>query len=355
GGFVDVTDSRPNPGLEWRLQVDRSEAARYGVNVALIGQAIKLVTTGIKVGEYQADNAPDELDIRVRYPASARDLAALDSLRLATTEGAMVPLSNFVKRRAAQKIDAIHLVDGLRTITIQADVAAGTLVATRIAKLRAWAQEHASQAVLDPRIQFDFAGENQDLQKAQAFLSKAFAAALAIIALIMLTQFNSFYQAFLVLSAVLFSIIGVLLGLIVTQRPFGVVMSGVGVIALAGVVVNTNIVLIDTYNLNRADGRSVRDAILMTGAERLRPVVLTSITNVVGLLPMVFMLNINLFQREVTHGGPSTQWWTQLATAVTGGLLFATILTLIVTPCLLMLGAGIKKRREARRVRQHAT
>ncbi|MDN5862821.1 MAG: efflux RND transporter permease subunit, partial [Salinisphaera sp.] len=128
-----------------------------------------------------------------------------------------------------------------------------------------------------------------------------------------------------------------------------------GVIALAGVVVNTNIVLIDTYNLNRADGRSVRHAILMTGAERLRPVVLTSITNVVGLLPMVFMLNINLFQREVTHGGPSTQWWTQLATAVTGGLLFATILTLIVTPCLLMLGAGIKKRREARRVRQHAT
>src|SRR5699024_113347 len=164
------------------------------------------------------------------------------------------------------------------------------------------------------------------------------------IAVIMLTQFNSFWQAFLVLSAVIFSIIGVLIGLIVTGRPFSVVMSGVGVVALAGVVVNTNIVLIDTYNLNRNAGLGVRDAILATGAERLRPVVLTSITNVIGLLPMVFMLNINLFQREISVGAPSTQWWTQLASAVTGGLLFATVLTLVVTPCLLELGARASRR-----------
>lgn len=344
GGFTDVTDTRPRPGLEWQLLVDRSEAARYGASVALIGQAIKLVTQGIKVGEYQAANADEPLDIRVRYPQHSRDLAALDDLRIKTGAGGMVPLANFVQREPAQKIELIRRVDGRRTITVEADVASGELVATGIAELRDWLLAHRAQAGLAPTVQFHFSGQNQDLQEAQSFLSKAFMAALALIALIMLTQFNSFWQAFLILSAVIFSIIGVLLGLIVTGRPFSVVMSGVGVIALAGVVVNTNIVLIDTYNINRRSGLAVRDAILATGAERLRPVVLTSITNVVGLLPMVFMLNINLFQRDWSIGAPSTQWWTQLATAVTGGLLFATVLTLVVTPCLLELGARAGRR-----------
>lgn len=353
GGFADVTDTRPRPGLEWRLLVDRSEAARYGASVALIGQAIKLVTQGIKVGEYQAANAEEPLDIRVRYPEKFRDLAALGDLRIKTgANDGMVPLSNFVQRVPAQKIEVIRRVDGRRTITVEADVATGQLVAGRIAALRDWLVSHRAQVDLPPTVQFDFSGQNEDLREAQSFLSKAFLAALALIALIMLTQFNSFWQAFLVLSAVVFSIIGVLLGLIVTGRPFSVVMSGVGVIALAGVVVNTNIVLIDTYNLNRESGLGVRDAILATGAERLRPVVLTSITNVVGLLPMVFMLNINLFERDWSIGAPSTQWWTQLATAVTGGLLFATVLTLVVTPCLLELGARASQRwRRLKRMR----
>lgn len=344
GGFADVTDTRPKPGLEWQLLVDRSEAARYGADITLIGQAIKLVTQGIKVGEYQAANAEEPLDIRVRYPEDARDLAALNDLRIKTGEGGMVPVSNFVSRVPAQKIKVIRRVNGQRAITVEADVATGKLVAGRITALRDWLVAHRAEAGLPPTVQFHFSGQNEDLNEAQSFLSKAFLAALALIAVIMLTQFNSFWQAFLVLSAVVFSIIGVLLGLIVTGRPFSVVMSGVGVIALAGVVVNTNIVLIDTYNINRNEGLGVRDAILATGAERLRPVVLTSITNVVGLLPMVFMLNINLFEREWSVGAPSTQWWTQLATAVTGGLLFATVLTLVVTPCLLELGARAGRR-----------
>lgn len=347
GGFIDITDTRPSPGLEWRLEVDRSEAARYGANVTMIGQAIKLATRGIKVGEYQAKNADDELDIRLRYPEQSRDLSALSSLRLRTADGGMVPLSNFVDRTAAQKINFIHHINGQRTVTVQADIEPGTLVAKQIKALKDWIDKNRQDASFGSSVQFKFAGDNEDRKETSAFLFRAFLASLALIALIMLTQFNSFYQAFLVLSAVVFSIIGVLLGLIVTQRPFGVVMSGVGVISLAGVVVNTNIVLIDTYNLNRADGASVVDAILMTGAERLRPVVLTSITNVVGLIPMVFMLNINLFEREVSHGAPSTQWWTQLATAVAGGLLFATVLTLIVTPSLIMLGARVGERYEA--------
>ena len=161
-------------------------------------------------------------------------------------------------------------------------------------------------------------------------------------AIILVTQFNSFYQALLVLSAVVLSTVGVLLGLLITGQPFGIVMSGVGVIALAGIVVNNNIVLIDTYNILRRQGMDAIEAVMRTGAQRLRPVLLTTVTTVLGLMPMVLGVNIDLIDRSVAIGGPSTQWWTQLATAVAGGLTFATLLTLVLTPSLLVLGERLK-------------
>ena len=167
--------------------------------------------------------------------------------------------------------------------------------------------------------------------------------ALAAMALILITQFNSFYQAFLILSAVLFSTVGVFVGLLIFQRPFGVVMSGIGVIALAGIVVNNNIVLIDTYNQLVKRGLDKRDAILRTGVQRLRPVMLTTVTTILGLMPMVLEMNIDLINQKIEFGAPSTQWWSQLATAIAGGLAFATVLTLVLTPCLLMLGRNKNK------------
>lgn len=152
-----------------------------------------------------------------------------------------------------------------------------------------------------------------------------------------MTQFNSFYQAFLILSAVIFSTVGVFLALFLVQKPFGIVMGGIGVISLAGIVVNNNIVLIDTYNVLRKEGLSAVDAILQTGAQRLRPVMLTTITTILGLLPMVLQVNLDFFNRTAVFGAPSTQWWTQLATAIAGGLAFATVLTLVLTPCLIVL------------------
>jgi multidrug efflux pump len=157
-------------------------------------------------------------------------------------------------------------------------------------------------------------------------------------------QFNSFYQALLILSAVVFSTVGVLIGLLITDQPFGVVMCGIGIISLAGIVVSNNIVLIDTYNIMRRRGLAVMDAILLTCAQRLRPVMLTTITTILGLLPIVFGMNIDLVRRTVEIGGPSTQWWTQLSTAIAGGLTFATMLTLVLTPCLLLLGSRFGER-----------
>jgi len=175
---------------------------------------------------------------------------------------------------------------------------------------------------------------------------KAFGIALFVMVLILMTQFNSVYQAFLILRAVVLSTVGVLLGLLITRQPFGIVMSGVGLIALAGIVVN-NVVLIDTYNILRRPGMAALEAILRTGAQRLRPVFLTTVTTILGLLPMVLGINVDVIGRAVRIGGPSTQWWTQLATAVAGGIAFATLLTLVLTPALLILGERLKKQRPA--------
>ena len=338
GGFTDIQDTRATQGLEWRIDVDRAEASRYGANMASIGQAIQLVTQGIKVGEYRPDDATEEMDIRVRFPEDARNLDALDNLRLQTPDG-QVPVSNFVSRVPAPKVENIERTGSQRTVTVDSGVAEGKLVADQLSALRDWIAANVDEADLDARVDIAFKGEDEDLRDAEAFLSKAFGVAVALIGVILLTQFNSFYQSFLILSAVVFSTVGVLLGLLIAGQPFGVVMSGIGVIALAGIVVNNNIVLIDTYNVNRAAGLAAWDAVIQTGAERLRPVILTTVTTILGLLPMVLQMNVDIIGRAITFGAPSTQWWTQLATAIVGGLLFSTLLTLVLTPCLLILGA----------------
>ncbi len=333
GGFVDVNDSRPIQGIEWQLKVDRAEASRFGADITTVGSVVQLVTNGIRVGSYRPDDTDEEVEIRVRYPVASRSIDQVDRLRIPSEIGA-VPISNFVSRIAKPKVGTIKRSDGLRILTVEADVEEGILPDFKVKEIREW----LDNANFDPRIEFTFKGEDQEQRQAEEFLLKAFGVALFVMAIILVTQFNSFYQALLILSAVFFSTVGVFLGLLVTNQPFGIVMSGVGVIALAGIVVNNNIVLIDTYNQHRLKGRDAIESVLRTGALRLRPVLLTTITTILGLLPMVLGVNIDFIGREITVGGPSTQWWTQLATAVAGGLAFATVLTLVMTPCLLILG-----------------
>ena len=197
-----------------------------------------------------------------------------------------------------------------------------------------------------------FKGEAEEQQEAATFLIAAFVSAIFLMTLILVTQFNSLYQAFLILSAIFFPTSGVLIGLLITGQTFGIVMVGIGIIALAGIVVNNNIVLIDTYNGYRRDGASAIDAALLTGSVRARPVFLTAITTILGLMPMVLAMNVDLIDRELSFGAPSTQWWTQLASAIAGGLAFTTLLTLFLTPCLLVLGAKVTAKRTIRRLQR---
>lgn len=334
GGFVDVDDNRPLPGIEWRLQVDREQAARYGADVALIGNAIQMTTTGIRVAGYRPDDATDELDIRVRYPIEQRNLDQVANLRVLTSKG-MVPVANFVSLKPAPKTGVIQRVDGKRVITVEADVAEGKLADTQLKLLR----ERLLAGPLDPEVEVLFTGEAEEQQETMTFLLTAFISAIFLMTIILVTQFNSLYQALLILSAILFSTSGVLIGLLITGQSFGIVMVGIGIIALAGIVVNNNIVLIDTYNSYRKAGAAAIDAAMLTGSVRARPVCLTAVTTILGLMPMVLSMNIDLLNRELSFGAPSTQWWTQLASAIAGGLAFTTLLTLFLTPCLLVLGA----------------
>jgi len=333
-GFVGIEDSLPQPGIEWRLQIDREQAARYGVDVTMLGQSVQMLTGGIKVTDYRPDDTDDEVDIRVRFPVSERNLERLNTLTITTQRG-QIPISNFVKVIPAPKTGTVTRVDGQRVVIIKSDVKDGVLVDDMLQGLK----QRLLQEQPDPFVAVTFKGEDEDQREAAVFLMSAFGVAIFLMTVILVTQFNSLYQAMLVLSAIVFSTAGVLIGLLVTSQPFGIVMVGLGIIALAGIVVNNNIVLIDTYNrIRRDEGLPPVEAALATGTLRLRPVFLTAITTVLGLMPMVFALNVNLIERHVAFDAPSTQWWTQLSSAIAGGLTFATLLTLLLTPCMLVLG-----------------
>jgi multidrug efflux pump len=335
GGFKGIEDDRALPGIEWQMRVDRESAARSGADIALIGTAIQLVTNGVRVAGYRPDDTDEEVDINIRFPSDLRNLNEFDNFRIQTNYG-MVPLSNFVTLEPSPKTGIIKRADSKRAITIQSDVDEGLLPNDKLTELLTAMKDMS----FEPDVRLEIKGEQQDQQETGEFLASAFVLAIFLMFLILVIQFNSFYQSILVLSAIVFSTFGVLLGLLVTAQPFGVVMVGLGIIALAGIVVNNNIVLIDTYNAYVKEGYRPIDAAQATGEIRLRPVLLTAGTTILGLVPMVLAMNIDFINQHVAFGAPSTQWWRQLSSAIAGGLGFATILTLLLTPCLLVLGAN---------------
>ena len=336
--LTNISDTSSKDGIDWKVDIRRDDAARFAADATLVGNTVQFVTNGLKIGDYLPDDSSEEVDILVRYPNDKRDIGRFDQLRVKTPAG-LVPITNFAQIVPDHKQDTIKRLDGKRVVNVLADMKEGFNLALELPKI----EQALSELGLPNGVEFRIRGQNEEQENSSAFLQSAFMVALAAMALILITQFNSFYQAFLILSAVLFSTVGVFMGLLIFQRPFGVVMSGIGVIALAGIVVNNNIVLIDTYNQLVKRGLDKRDAILRTGVQRLRPVMLTTVTTILGLMPMVLEMNIDLINQKIEFGAPSTQWWSQLATAIAGGLAFATVLTLVLTPCLLMLGRDKNK------------
>ena len=352
-GLVNVETNLPAPGIEWEIIVNRKQASKFGANISSIGNVIKLSTNGIKLGEYRPDDTNESIPIYLRYPQEGRTLDILKNLRVNTQNG-LVPISNFVEIVPKNRTGNIIRVDSKNAINIKTDVDAGIFADSKMKELefalgltselptfRGKPVNNIQTFDLNNNVRAKLTGENEDQKEAQKFLQKAFGVALFLMLMILLLQFNSFYSSFLILFAVVMSTVGVLIGLMITGQAFGIVMTGVGVIALAGIVVNNNIILIDTFDYLKNQMPSVKEAIIKTGAQRLRPVLLTTCTTVLGLLPMVTMTNVDFFTRQIKMGTQDTQWWVQLSTAIVFGLIFATILTLIVTPSLLMLRENV--------------
>lgn len=330
-GLINVDDTLPLPGIEWQLQVDRSEAAKYGADVTLVGESIRLITNGLRLGTYRPDDSEDEIDIVVRYPDDYRTVRQLDDIRIETQRG-LVPISNFVSRQPIQKVAEVKRTDARRTVTFTAGVAPGVLSGDKVSEIKA----EIAKLNLDRGIDVTFKGEELDSQESSNFLFTAFALSMFLMAMILLAEFNSFYSVGLILSSVILSTIGVFLGLLIVGSPFIITMSGVGIIALAGIVVNNNIVLLDTFFRFEKSTSSTYDAILRTGIERLRPVFLTTATTVLGLVPMAMQIGVDFFDRSIEIGSPALQFWRHLATSIVFGLIFATLLTLVFTPAAIM-------------------
>lgn len=336
--LVDVEDTRPLPGIDWQLDVDVEEAGRFGTDVASVGGMVQLVTRGLTIGTMRTDSSDDEIDIRVRFPEDDRLLSTLDTLRVRTQQ-ALVPLSNFVTRSPVPKLGQINRVDKSRFFRVLAGVSDGVNAQAETSILIEWLE---NEAELPDSVTWKFTGDTEDQAETQAFLGSAFLGALALMFIILLAQFNSFYNSSLVLIAVVLSTTGVLIGMMVMGQAFSMIMTGTGVVALAGIVVNNNIVLIDTYDEFKRYLPSL-EAITRTAEARIRPVLLTTITTMAGLAPMMYGLSLDFINGGYSIDAPTALWWKQLATAVVFGLGVATVLTLVITPALLSLPIWISR------------
>ncbi|WP_413664355.1 efflux RND transporter permease subunit [Microbulbifer sp. CNSA002] len=341
GGLRDIVNTAPLPGIEWEVKVDRAKAALYGADLTEVGRAVQLVTNGVRVAEYRPDDTDEEVDIRIRYPRSARGIAALDQLKVNTVQGT-VPISSFVHTEAMPKVDKIERIDGITRMQIKADAQEGILPDDKVKEIRKWLQTNP----VDNRVELLFRGADEEQNESFQFLGIAFLLALFLMFILLVTQFNSFYQSLLVLSSVIMSTLGVMFGLLITQSTFSVIMTGVGIVALAGIVVNNNIVLIDTYNFVRKNEPSLTptEAAVKASTQRLRPVFLTTATTILGLLPLALGVSVDMVGRNIVVDGVIASFWVKLASAIVYGLTFSTLLTLLVTPIMLALPGRSKKR-----------
>ena len=330
-GLIEIDDTLPLPGIEWEVAVDQEEAGRLGLNVSQIGAAVQFVTEGSLVGQYRPLDADEEVDIRVRYPQRARDLKEFDTLRIQTPSGS-VPLSSVVNVSAKPKQEKITRRDLQLVYEIKANVQEGVAINKQVSLIKDWM---ANSSNLPASVSYKFLGQDEENASAQEFFKAAGAAIMFMMGIILLLQFNNFYHVFLTLTSVILSVFGVILGL--TFFPYvSIILCGTGIIALAGIVVNNNIVLIDTYQRLLENGYEPVDAAVRTAAQRVRPVVLTTVTTVAGLMPLVLGWQADIFSGEFSTNGTSTSdIWQPISYVIVCGLAFATLLTLILTPVLL--------------------
>ena len=299
----------PIPLVDWELNIDKPKAAQFGADIFTIGKAVSLVTNGVMIGKYRPNDVDDELEIYVRYADNERSIDQLDNIMIETRSG-QIPISNFVEKNPKNNLSYIRRFDAKNVMYIKANTEEGVIATNVVKDIQSWisSQNYPSY------INVDFGGENEEQADSMKFVSQAFIISILIMAALLVTQFNSFYQSFIILTAVIMSTAGVFFGLLVLNQPFSAIMHGVGVVSLAGIVVNNNIILIDAYNFVREkDNDNLFNSILKACAQRLRPIFLTTITTMLGLLPLALNYSIDPISRTIEYDSNVSGFWTPLA------------------------------------------
>ncbi len=347
-GIVDLKDNFVNGKPEIQIRVDKEKTALLGLDTYTVAYTVKAAINGAKVGVYR--EGKDEYDIVAKLPEKdRRSVEALRRLTVSGPNGEPIPLTSLAEVHLASGLGAINHKSQKRVVTVSSDVngrLANDIIRELDGKLKtmSWPRGYS----------YSFGGEQEEQRKAEEFLTEAFIGAIFLIFMVMVAQFNSVLTPCIILTSVLLSFIGVFLGLLVTGTAFGIIMTGVGVISLAGVVVNNAIVLIDYFEQLKAAGMQTREALLKAGLTRFRPVMLTAITTILGLLPMAMGVSFDFFKMELITESESAQWWGPMAVAVIFGLLVATLLTLVVVPVLCSLQDSLRGRKERRKAARAA-
>ncbi len=321
-----------------QVMIDRQKAALFGLTSDMIGFALKSAYNGLEVSSFREGD--EDYDITVQLAESDREVVdILHELMLPTPSGQMVPLSTVARVEFAGSIGDINRINNERVVTVKANVDETKVPGPVV---RAQAAEFLKEFPLPPGYKLTFTGEFEFQQESEDFLTKAFLVALLLIFLILVSMFNSVTQPFIIMTSVILSLGGAFLGLALFKSPFGIIMTGVGVISLAGVVVNNAIVLIDYTNRLRDRGFALKDAVISAGVTRLRPVLLTAVTTILGLLPMITGISFDFHKGAISWVSESSQWWQSMAIVVVFGLVVATFLTLVVVPTLYYLFEKVK-------------
>ncbi len=340
-GLANIRSTLPYSLIEWRVDVDKQKAAQLGVSISDIGALVQMLTNGFKVGEYRPDDSKDEIEIRARFPSSDRTITGIKNLNVTTAKG-LIPVSSFIDVVPKENRQTVSRENGQYFQQIAAGTVNESEVTAKVKELDNWLKNKD----LGAGVSYAFSGMAEETEDVNQFMIIAGISAIFIMMIMLLTQFNSFYQSFIILSSVTISFIGVLLGLLITGKPFSTTMTGLSIITLAGIVVNNNIVLIDTFNKLKEESPHLEKSIHIINAckQRLRPILLTSLTTIFGLLPLAMGLSLDLIGRELTVGSRVVDWWQNLALSIVFGLGFSTFLTLIFTPAALAFPYKIREK-----------
>ena len=338
-GLINITSTKPYPSVEWSVEVDKQKAAQLGVSVADVGALVQMLTNGFKVGEYRPDDSRDEVEIRARFPESDRTITGIQNLNVTTLKG-LVPVSSFISVIPKENRQTINRRNGKFSHAIGAATLDESQVSAKVQEIDKWLQKKD----LGQGVTYKFSGMAEETEEVNNFMIAAGIMAVFIMLVMLLTQFNSFYQSFIILTSVTISFVGVLLGLLITGKPFSTTMTGLSIVTLAGIVVNNNIVLIDTFNKLRFESPHIEKSehIINACKQRLRPILLTSLTTIFGLLPLAMGLSVDIVARDILVGSRIVDWWSNLAVSIVFGLGFSTFITLILTPAVLALPYALR-------------